>query len=395
MKRFLVLLLMLAVVASAALGGCSNPQSGDGKQQSGANGQAAAANEIKLGVYEPMTGSQAAGGQMTWEGIQLANQLRPKALGKDIKLVLVDNKSDKVEASNAVSRLIDQEKVVAIIGSYGSSNSIAGGAVAEKAKIPVVGDSPTNPLVTEGKKYYIRVCFIDPFQGEVMAKFAVETLKAKTAAIIQDVSQDYSVGLSTYFRNAFIKLTNNPNSIVAFTSYNSGDQDFTAQLTSVAAKKPDVIFSPGYYAEGALLAKQARAMGIKAPLLGGDAWEAPELVQIGGKDVEGLYFSTHYSSEAATRDISKKFVSEYKKKFNKEPNAFAALGFDSYNTIVDAIEKAGKADSEAINANLHAIKDYEAVTGKITIDQNGNARKSAVILQVKDGKFAFIANVEP
>lgn len=355
----------------------------------------AAEGEIRIGVYEPMTGSQAAGGQMTWEGITLANELRPTVLGKPVKLILVDNKSDKVESANAVARLIQQEKVSVIIGSYGSSNSMAGGEVAEKAKIPVIGCSPTNPLVTQGKKYYIRVCFIDPFQGEVMAKYAYENLGARKAAIIQDVAQDYSVGLANYFRQAFIKLTGNEKSIVAFTSYQTGDQDFTAQLTYVLSKKPDVIFCPAYYSEAALLAKQSREMGSKVPILGGDTWEAPELIEIGGKAVEGLAFSTHYSAQAATRPVAKKFVEAYRKKYGKEPNTFAALGFDCYNVALDAIEKAGAADPEAINKQLHALKNYEGVTGIITIDENGNARKSAVILQVKNGKFEYLTTVEP
>ena len=218
---------------------------------------AGASNEVVIGVFEPMTGPMAAGGQMTVEGVELAVAQTPEVLGRPIKMVLVDNKSEKVESANAVARLIEHEKVVAIVGSYGSGNTIAGGEVANSAGIPVVGCSPTNPLVTLGKPYVFRVCFIDPFQGAVMANFAVNELKAKTAVIIQDISADYSVGLSNYFRDAFIKLTGDPKSVAGVISYQTGDQDFTAQLTYAAGKKPDVVFVPAHqYGDAALIIKQ-------------------------------------------------------------------------------------------------------------------------------------------
>ncbi|MEM2514570.1 MAG: ABC transporter substrate-binding protein [candidate division WOR-3 bacterium] len=351
--------------------------------------------KIKVGVYEPMTGAFAAGGQMTWDGIKLAHKVKPQVLGKPVELVLVDNKSDKTEAANAVARLIEAEKVVAIIGSYGSSLSMAGGEVAEKAGIPVVGCSPTNPLVTKGKKYYFRVCFIDPFQGSIMAKYAYEVLGAKTACIIQDVAQDYSVGLSSFFRDKFIELTGNPKSIVAFTSYQTGDTDFTAQLTYCLSKNPDVIFSSGYYGEAALLAKQARALGYKGVLLGGDAWDAPELIEIAGPAAEGMTFSTHYHPEGAITEASKKFVELFKNEYNREPDAFAALGYDAYMLLLDAIERAGSVNPEAIQKALAETKNFEGVTGWITINENHDAVKPAVIKQVKNGKFVYVTTISP
>ncbi len=357
--------------------------------------EAAEPEVIKIGVYEPMTGAMAAGGQQTWEGIELAKEQVKEVLGKPIEVVLVDNKSEKTEAANAMARLIDAEKVVGVVGSYGSSLSMAGGEVSEKAGIPVIGCSPTNPLVTKGKQYYFRVCFIDPFQGSVMAKYAVENLGAKTAAIIQDVAQDYSVGLSFYFREKFIQLTGDPKSIVAFTSYQTGDQDFTAQLTDAISKKPDVIFSSGYYGEAALLAKQARELGYEGVLLGGDAWDAPELIEIAGKAAEGLTFSTHYDPEGATTPASKKFVELYQAKYNRPPNAFAALGYDAYMLLVDAIKRAGSTNGDAIRDAIASTKKFEGVTGWITIDQDHNAVKSAVVKTVKDGQFKFLAVVEP
>jgi branched-chain amino acid transport system substrate-binding protein len=351
--------------------------------------------EIKIGVYEPMTGSSASGGQMTYEGIQLANELFPEVLGKKIQLFLEDNKTDKSEAANAVTRLIDQKKVIAIIGSYGSSLSIAGGNVAKTKKIPVVGCSPTNPLVTQGNEYYFRVCFIDPFQGRVMAKYAIDNLKAKTAVIIKNVQDDYAVGLANYFKEAFTNLTKDPKAVLTELEYNTGDQDFTAQLTKTASLKPDVVFAPGNYGDSALMIRQARTLKISAPFLGGDTWEAPEFCSIGKEAVEGATFSTHYSVQAAPSEASKKFVDAYKKKFNKEPNAFAALGYDAYLVILDAIKVAGKADPIAIRDALAKTKGFKGATGTITMDANRDANKSAVILQVKGGKFQYLTTVEP
>jgi len=389
-RRAVAVGIVLVLTAVVAVGGC---QPAGGPQEAGGAGEVP--EEIKIGVYEPMTGAMAAGGQMTWEGIQLANETKGTVLGKPVTLALVDNKSDKVEAANAVARLIDKEKVVAIVGSYGSSLSMAGGPIAEKAGIPVVGCSPTNPLVTQGLDYYFRACFIDPFQGAVMARFAYNELGARRAAIIQDVAQDYSVGLANFFREEFMRLTGEPKSIVALTSYQTGDQDFTAQLTHVAAHDPEVIFIPGYYGDGALIIKQARGLGIDVPFLGGDAFEAPEFIQIGGEQVEGVAISSHYSADAPLTSASEKFVADYRAKFDKEPNAFAALGYDAYMLILDAIERAGSADPKAIRDALAETKGFEGVTGVINIDKTGDAVKSAVVLQVKGGKFTYRSIVHP
>lgn len=245
-----------------------------------------ALSAIRIGVFEPLTGAFAAGGQLTLKGIRLANEMYRTVLNQKVELIVLDNKTDKVEAANAVTRLIQVYNVSAIIGSYGSSLAIPGSEVANKMKVPMVGCSPTNPLVTKDKEYVFRVCFIDPFQGRVMAKFAVETLGAKTAFIIQDISSDYSVGLAHYFRNAFIEFTKNSKSVVGVASYQGGDQDFTAQLTLAKSKNPDVLFIPaGSYGDAALIMKQAREMGIKSIFLGGDTWEVPEIIEVGGNAV--------------------------------------------------------------------------------------------------------------
>ncbi|HHX28629.1 MAG: ABC transporter substrate-binding protein [Bacillota bacterium] len=388
--KFVAIVLLLALFIPF-LQGC-------GPKATGENGQGKEPEkptEIHIGVYEPMTGASASGGQMTWEGIQLANEMHPEVLGQTVRLHLEDNKTDKTEAANAVTRLIDQKNVVAIIGSYGSSLSIAGGEVAKNKEIPVVGCSPTNPLVTQDNPYYFRVCFIDPFQGKVMAKYASENLNAKTAVIIRNVQDDYAVGLANYFKEAFIQLTGDDKCVLAELEYNTGDQDFTAQLTQTASLAPDVVFAPGNYGDSALMIRQARSLKITAPFLGGDTWEAPEFIEIGGVDVEGATLSTHYSVQATGTDASKAFVDAYKAKYNKEPNAFAALGYDAYLMILDAIKRANSAEPAAIRDALAGTKDFKGVTGTITMDENRDANKSAVILQVKDGAFQYLTTVEP
>ncbi len=383
MKKKSLVIMLSAFLVMGVVGGC-------GKKEAPGAG-----DTIKIGVFEPLTGGNAAGGQMTVEGIELANKKLGEVLGKKVELVIVDNKSEKVEAANAVSKLIDSDKVVAIIGSYGSSLSMAAGDILKNAKIPAVGCSPTNPLVTLGNDYYFRVCFIDPFQGTVMANYAFKDLGAKTAAIIQDVQQDYSVGLSKYFVDAFTALTGDPKSILVTSSYNSGDQDFSAQLTNIKAMSPDVIFAPGNYGESAILIKQARELGITAKILGGDTWEAPDFLDIGKEAVEGIAFSSHFTAASPVTEISKTFLAEYKAKYNQDANAFAALGYDAYMLIIDAMVRANSADPTAIRDALAKTKNFVGATGNITLDENGDAVKSAIINRVVNGKFEYLTTIEP
>ncbi|KXG75428.1 ABC transporter substrate-binding protein [Thermotalea metallivorans] len=383
--------LVLMLVAALVFTGCAKPA----QQSTTGDGSEKSEDVIKIGVFEPLTGANAAGGAIELEGIQLANELYPEVLGKKVQLVVVDNKSDKVEAANAASRLIDKEKVSAIIGSWGSSLSMAAGDAVKNAKIPAVGASCTNPLVTLNNDYYFRVCFIDPFQGTVMANYAINKLGAKKAAIIQEVSSDYSVGLAKFFTDAFKKLTGDENAIVGSASYNTGDQDFTAQLTNIKTLNPDVIFAPGNFTESALLIKQARELGINIPILGGDTWETPEFIDIGKEAVEGVVFSTFFTSEVPITKKSEEFLKAYREKYNKEPASVTALGFDAYLVILDAIERAGSADPVAIRDALAQTKDYMGAAGVITLDENGDAVKSAVIKVVKDGKFTYLDTVEP
>lgn len=356
----------------------------------------AAPDEAVIGVYEPMTGAFAAGGEFTMQGVNLAHKLHPEVMGVPLKLVAVDNRSDKAEAATAMSRLIEQEGAVAVVGSYGSSLSMAGGEIAEQAGIPVMGCSPTNPLVTEGKDYYFRACFIDPFQGRVMARYAFNDLGARKVAIIQDVAQDYSVGLAAFFREAFIELNaGDASGIVAFTSYQTGDQDFTAQLGAALAEEPDAIFAPGYFAEAALLSKQARELGYEGPILGGDAYEAPELIDIGGSAVEGIVFSTHYHPDADLSPASAPFVEAFEAEYGERPSAFAALGYDAYMLVLDAIERAGSFDPEEIRDAMAATEGFQGASGTISLNEDGDAVKTAVILTVENGEFKFLTTVAP
>ncbi|MDR0718650.1 MAG: ABC transporter substrate-binding protein [Treponema sp.] len=386
-KAFSVALLLAALALPVFAGG---------GQQSG--GAAGGGDVIKIGVFEPLTGANAGGGTIELEGIQLANKLYPTVDvgGKTyrVELVVADNKSDKVEAANAVQRLLDSDKVHLVLGSWGSSFSIAAGEVI-RDRIPTIGLSCTNPLVTAGNDWYFRVCFIDPFQGTVMAAYAYNELKAKNAVIIQEVSNDYSVGLAKFFVDNFKSLTGNPDSILTTINYNTGDQDFSAQLTTVKSLNPDVIFAPGNFTESALIIAQARQLGITTPFIGGDTWETPEFIDVGKASVEGAAFSTFFDAGGATSGIAKTFVDEYRKQYNKEPAAVTALGFDGYRLALDAIKRAGGTDPEKLRAAIAVTKGFDGAAGSITLDANGDATKSAYLKTVNGGKFVFKTIINP
>ena len=354
---------------------------------------AKASDVIKVGVFLPLTGDNAAGGELELRGIKLANKLHPEVLGKKIELVVADNKSDKAEAASVAARLIEKDKVSVIVGSYGSSLSMAAGNIVKDSKVPAVGTSCTNPQVTANNDYYFRACFIDPFQGTVMANYAFKQ-GAKKVAIVQEVSNDYAVGLAKFFKEAFIKLTGDENSIVEIANYQTGDKDFSAILTNIKAKNPDAIFAPGNFTESALLIKQARQLGIKAQFMGGDTWETQEFIDVGGKDVEGIAFSSAFDRERATTAEAKKFMEAYVKEYKGEPSAFNALGYDAYMIAYDAMKRGGTDDSTKIRDAIAATKGLELVTGKTEFDKNGDPLKGAVIKTVKDGKFKYIDFVD-
>lgn len=360
----------------------------------GGEEKAAEQNVVKVGVFLPLTGDNAAGGELELRGIKLANQLHPEVLGKKVELVVADNKSDKAEAASVAARLIEKDKVSVLVGSYGSSLSMAAGNIVKENKVPAVGTSCTNPQVTANNDYYFRACFIDPFQGKVMAEYAHQN-GFKKVAIVQEVSNDYSVGLAKFFREEFVKLTGDENSIVDVANYQTGDKDFTAILTNIKALNPDAVFAPGNFTESALLVKQARQLGIDAQFMGGDTWETQEFIDVGGKDVEGVALSTAFDREKASTEEAKKFLDAYTKEYNGEPSALTAMAYDAYLIAVSGIEKAGTAtDTVKIRDAIAATKDLECVTGMTTLDENGDPIKGVVIKTVKDGKFTFKDYVE-
>ena len=392
-RTFSTLTIAALLAASAALVGCSKQAPAEGEKK--AEAPAAASDVIKIGVFEPLTGANSAGGVDELEGIKLAHKLAPTVLGKKVELIVVDNKSDKVEAANAATVLAQKEKVNAVLGSWGSSLSMSGGPIFAEAKIPAVAISATNPNVTKGNDYYFRVCFLDPFQGTVGATYAFNTLKAKKVAIIREVSNDYSVGLAKFFVDHFTKLTGDEKAVVATADYNTGDQDFTAQLTNIKQFNPDVIFAPGNYTESALIIKQARALGMKVPFIGGDTWDYSAFLEVGGEAVEGAVISTFFANDVPINKTSETFLKAYREEHKKEPAAVAALGFDAYNVVLDAIARANSAEPQKIRDALAQTKGFEGSAGVITINADRDAEKPAIFKTVKGGKFVFLSTVTP
>ncbi|MCX7779404.1 MAG: ABC transporter substrate-binding protein [Negativicutes bacterium] len=355
--------------------------------------------DIKVGGNLELTGGIATFGQSTANGIKLAFKEINAAggvLGKQLTFIAADNKSEPSESTNAITKLITQDKVVAVLGAVASSNTLAASQVAHDNKIPFISTSSTNPKVTvdggKVKEYAYRICFIDPFQGTVMANFATNSLKAKTAAVYIDNSSDYSKGLAQFFEEAFVK---NGGKIVAKEAFLQKDQDFKATLTKIKATNPDVIFIPGYYEEVGKIVKQARELGITVPLLGGDGWDSPKLVEIAGAAaLNNGYFSNHYSPEDKDPRVTK-FVEAYKKEYGQVPDALAALGYDAALMLVDAIKRANSAEPGKIKDALAQTKNLQVVTGVVSLDANHNPVKSAVVIEMKDGKQTFKEKVNP
>ena len=357
-------------------------------------GGGTSSDEILIGEYGSLTGDKATFGISTKNGIDMAvDEINANGgvLGKKVRVIVEDDRGEPAEAQTVVTKLITKDNVVAVLGEVASSNSMAAGPVAQQYMKPMISPSSTNPDVTRAGDYIFRVCFIDPFQGYVMAKFASSTMKLTKVAILRDIKSDYSVGLADVFIENFKKMGG---TIVTDQSYSQGDTDFNAQLTAIRPTNPEAIFVPGYYTEVGLIARQAKKQKITVPLLGGDGWDSPKLMEIGGKDLDGAFFSNHSSMDDPS-PVIQKFSAGYKMRFGVASDALAALGYDSAMVLFDAMKRAGTTDGPKLRDAIAQTKDFPGVTGKITLDAERNANKPAVVLEIKDGKFVYRETISP
>jgi branched-chain amino acid transport system substrate-binding protein len=375
-KRFIAVLFMITTLLTDSCGPKINP------------------NEIRVGEYGSLTGAQATFGTSTDNGIKLAvDEINGAGgiNGKTLKLTSYDDQGDPAEAAVVVTKLITQDQVQVVLGEVASSLSLAAAPICQQNKIPMISPSSTNPKVTQVGDYVFRVCFIDPFQGQVMADFAMGNLKAQTAAILRDQKSDYSMGLADFFVKRFKEKGG---TIVSDQSYVAGDVDFKSQLTNIRGQKPDVIFVPGYYGEVGLIAKQARELGIKVALLGGDGWDSSKLYEIGGAALDGCYFSSHYSPESTDPKVQD-FVKKYQAKYGQVPDALATLGYDATGVLAAALKNAKSLSEADIRDAIAATKAYAGVTGSISLDANRDAVKPAVVLKIENSKASFVTTVNP
>jgi branched-chain amino acid transport system substrate-binding protein len=389
-KRKLASIFAALLVTAGVMAGCGSKSTG---------GSGDDEKVIKIGADLELSGGVASYGQSIKEGIDLAiAEINKDGIdGKKLKLVPVDNKSDAAEATNGAIKLVNQDKVAAIIGAATSTNTLAQVQVAQDSKIPLITPTGTNPTVTfkDGKlnDYVFRTCFIDPFQGTVAANFASKDLNVKSAAILIDSSSDYAKGLAAAFKEAFTK---NGGKIVSEEAYVAKDTDFHATLTRLKSAKPELVFLPGYYEEVGLIVKQAREQGLNVPFIGGDGWDSPKLIELGGKAaLNNTFITNHYSSGDSDQKVQD-FVAAFKEKYDgKSPDAFNALGYDSAYFLADAIKRAGSADREKIQKALAETDGLSLVSGTLKLDKNHDPIKSAVILEYKDGEQTFKTKVNP
>lgn len=365
---------------------CSNP---------GADVATPDRTTIKIGYFGDLTGPTFNFGQSAINGVLMAaSEVNQSGgiNGRQIDVVIDDDKGSPEEAARLTAKLIDQDKVVAIIAGGTSGNSRAAAPKAQASHIPMVSPSSTDPAVTLTGNYIFRACFVDSFQGEVMANFATNTLKAQKAAILFDFNSPYSKGLTDYFKLSFARLGGH---IVSEQTYTQGDADFKGQLSTIRAAEPDVIYIPGYYGDVTLIAKQARMLGLTQPLLGGDGWDAPELWQLGGDALNGAYITTHYSVDDPSPAIQT-FVDLYKQRYgNLLPDAHAALAYDAARLLFDAIERIGSTDGDKLREALSQTKNFNGVTGLISMDPDRNAVKPAIVLKLQDLKFIYQETIQP
>lgn len=375
-------ILLAGLISLLALGGCAQKDTDD----------------IRVGVNAEITGSKPTVGASCKNAAQLlAAQVNAdgglKVGDKKFPITLyIEDNEDKPESAAAVAKkLISQNNVLAILGPNASGNAIPAARICEDAKVIMISPWSTNPKTTENMQYVFRACFVDDFQGQVMAKFARDNLKAKTAAVLYDVASEYNKGIAEIFKKEFESLGGQ---VVAFESYTKDDKDFSSQLTKIKAAAPDLLFLPNYYNEVPLQVQQARRLGLNCGIIGSDSWGSDELLKLGGEDLEGCFFSTHYAPDIATPQ-AQKFIQEYETKYGKKPDDVAALTYDSGRLLLIAITQAGSRDRQKVRDALANITEFEGVTGKMEFKGTGDPIKSAVIIQIKDGKFTYYDSVAP
>ena len=389
--RFIALMALL----SLALVGCPPKNETGTATGSASTAATASTGDILIGEYGSLTGSQATFGTSTHNGIIMAADEVNAAggiNGRKVKILTEDDQSKSEEAATTVSKLISQNSVVAVLGEVASSASIAAGPICQANKVPMISPSSTNPQVTKSGDYIFRMCFTDDYVGHSMADYVTKKLGLKNAALLTDVKQDYSVYLGKYFEERF---TADGGKIVARASYSNGDSDFRAQLTSIKPSNPQIIFVPGYYTDVGQIARQARDLGISAPLVGGDGWESPALIEIGGPALEGCYYANHYFYADPTPAVHN-FVEKYKQRFQTNPDAMAALAYDAMNVLAEAMKRARKLDGPTLRDAIAATKGYVGVTGTINLGPDRNPiGKKLVIEEIKNGQLTLKATFEP
>jgi len=360
----------------------------------GTGGAGGPADAVPVGEYGSLTGETATFGQSTHEGITLAAEeinATGGVKGKPVHLYTEDDQSKPEEAATVVAKLINQNRVLGILGEVASSRSLAAAPKAQAAGIPMITPASTNPKVTLVGDYIFRACFTDDFQGRVMAVFLRKNLGVKKAAILRDIRNDYSVGLANFFAQEFQRLGG---TIAPDVSYSAGDADFKAQLTAIKAAAPEAIFIPGYYPDVGQIAIQARDLGITVPMAGGDGWESPKLLEIGGKSLEGCFYSTHFFAEDPNPTVAN-FVGKYRTKYGRTPDCYSALGYEAMMLLADAMNRAPELTGRAIRDALASTSGFVGVTGKITMDANRNPVKSAIVLEVKGGTMVYHGTITP
>jgi branched-chain amino acid transport system substrate-binding protein len=391
---------LVVALAGLALGACGSKKdggsgggAGTGTASGTGTGAAPSKDAIVIGHFASMTGSEATFGTSTDNAIKIAIEERNAkggVKGRKIELVTIDDAGKASEAATAVTRLINDHKVVAVLGEVASGRSLAGAPIAQRSKVPMISPSSTNPDVTDVGDYIFRVCFLDDFQGWVGAKYAHDNLKVTKAAILYDQAEPYSSGLADFFEKAFKEMGG---TILTKQAYTGGNLEISSQLQQIKGTSPDAVFLPGYYSDAGTIIRKAREAGITAVFMGGDGWDSEELPKIAGDAINGNYHVNHYAREEPRPEV-KNFVDKYKAEFGTTPDALAALGYDAALVLFDAMNRAPSLKGSDLRDALAATKNFTGVTGTFSIDAQRNAKKSAVIIQYKDGKPTMAARIE-